>query len=165
MFDRWGRPCPSILGFRARTRRVGPSSTAAIVARGDVHDAGSAGSRAVGSWGLVSVNRRGFGRGGTLGQVAELNRPCSSSEADAVWAGSPAGRLGCTVVARSARWSFRAATIWDTWDWPLRSYSEAAPKDREGGHPMREHPVTAGCSENLKVASGNLFGETAQRMG
>jgi hypothetical protein len=71
-----------------------------------------------------------------------------------VRAGSPVCGLGCAIAVRAGRKSAREAAMWDTWDWPLRSYSEAAPKDTEGGHRVREHGVAAGRSEGLKVGSG-----------
>lgn len=154
----------SVRGLRVQRRRGWPSSTAAVVARGDELRCGQRACRTAGSWGLSRVNRFGFGRGGVQGQVAE-NPIVRALRGTYASVGRPVDRLGCTIVTCPVRSSCRVVARWDTWDRPLRSHSGAAPKDREGGRPMRKHQAAAGRSESLKVGSSISHGETTKRMG
>jgi len=117
----------------------------------------------VGSWGPNCGICLGFGWGGAPGRVAENPNVRTF--------GSHIRRPGDRSAGRVARsWHGGALVVpsvarWDTWDWPLRSHSEAAPKDREGRRPARKHQATAGRSENLKVGSSISHGETTKRVG
>lgn len=121
--------------LRVPRRRGGLSHTAADVARGGHPDAfarwSRVGSMGPGPWELPRLRPwRSVGSGRNEPNRVGLRVPHAR-------AGQPASRLGCTLVARPVR-SRIVPSRGETWDWPLRSHSEAAPKDREGSRPLRK---------------------------
>jgi len=158
---RRGGPLAAPQGLRVRCRRVGLRSWRQLS-----HAAGPrCGSRArrASALGARTVGAA-LALAGAARRVGSQIRPCAPSGC------VRAGRVTGQQVGLHARGVADALVVpsvarWDTWDWPLRSNSEAAPKDREGRRPVREHQATAGRSENLKVGSSVSHGETTKRMG